>query len=323
MMFAATHPERVERLVLHGTWLSQAFRIDVEAILDRIERYWGTGSIYGTLSDTLWSTDAGREFLARYERQSATPRLARQIGELAMVTEVRGVVGSISVPTLIVHRRGDATVPIAEAEALAAAIPNARLVTLPGSDHYMLSGDTAQIADVVEEFVTGTPAPTISTERLLATVVLADIVDSTPTAARLGDRAWARKLDDFERLSHDAVAKVRGELVTTTGDGVLAIFDGPGRGVHAATALRDTVAGLGLQLRVGVHTAEIERRGADVVGLGVHVASRVASAATPGEVWVSRTVRDLVAGTGIELEPRGEHVLKGVDEPWALYAVTR
>jgi pimeloyl-ACP methyl ester carboxylesterase/DNA-binding winged helix-turn-helix (wHTH) protein len=323
VLLAAAHPDRVERLVLHGTWARHPWYRDPGRVnMPWVERTWGTGAVFSRLAGTMGATPAGRRFLGRLERQAATPGSARRLTELMIAIDVTGVLSSISVPTLVIQRTDDAITGMDEAHDLVAGIPNARLVELPGSDHFVFSGDTAPILGAVQEFVVGTSAGPVSSDRFLATVLFADIVGSTRAAADVGDARWTRELDEFSGIAARCLGEHRGELVGFTGDGLLAIFDGPGRGVRAACDLRDALAPVGTEIRAGVHTAEIERRGRDVAGIGVHIASRIADVADPGSVWVSRTVTDLVAGCGLGFEPRGEHRLRGVPDPWALYEVT-
>lgn len=321
VLFTATHPERVERLVLHGTWPRHPRFGKDWPDLDVILSNWGNGTSYGILSPQMAADEAGRQFLARYERQSATPGVALHLAELIHKIDVTEVLDTVAVPTLVVHRRDDSHVPYEYGAELARRIPGARMAPIEGVDHYLFSGDTGPILDAIEEFVTGTPSSPGGSDRVLATVLFVDIVDSTATARRLGDARWAALLANFYDTARRVIGEQRGELLKTTGDGVVATFDGPGRGVHAACGLRAAAATMGLEVRAGLHTAEIERRGSDIVGIGVNLASRVADRATPGTVWVSRTVTDLVAGTGLEFSDRGTHELKGFEQPWSLYEV--
>lgn len=322
VVFTATHPERVERLVLHGTWARHRYFGRVRPDLEEIDRSWGTGGVYAALGPSLAADEPGQRFLARYERQSATPRTARALRELIGMIDVTDALGSISVPTLVLHRRDDDRVPYEQGQQLAAGIPGASLVTLEGRDHYLFSGDTGPLLDAIEHFVTGTPAAPATSDRVLATVLFVDIVDSTATARTLGDARWTTLLGAFYEESDRALDEHRGELIATTGDGLVAIFDGPGRAVHAARAVRGRAGALGLSVRAGVHTAEIERRGSDIAGIGVHIASRVAGTAGRDQIWVSRTVTDLVAGAGLDFDERGTYQLAGLEEPWTLYEVS-
>jgi pimeloyl-ACP methyl ester carboxylesterase/DNA-binding winged helix-turn-helix (wHTH) protein len=321
MVFAAAHPDRVERLVLHNTWVrgDLAERLDDPFAL--VEDRWGTGRVYGMVAPGIASTATGREFLARYERGSATPRTARRLAELISEIDLAPVLSSIAVPTLVLHSRDDAAVPLEQGEQLAAEIPGARLSVQPGQEHYIFSGDTTGTTRAVQEFMFGTPASPTNRLRVLATVVFVDIVDSTDALHRLGDARFADLLDSFDALSRRCIDAEHGEHVKSTGDGFVALFDGPARAVRAACAVRDAAGSLGVQVTAGVHTSEIERRDDDVAGIGVHVASRVESVAGPGAVWTTSTVRDLAAGSGIRFEARGEHTLKGFDQPWPLFEV--
>ena len=323
VLLAAAHPDRVERLILHGTWARHPWHDEPDRPeLAFIERSWGTGRVYAALAETMAATAAGRRFLGRLERQGATPGTARRLINLSRSFDVTPVLPSIHVPTLVIHRSDDPIFGLEHAHALVTGIPGARLLALPGRDHFLFSGDTAPILAAVEEFVVGASASPASPDRFLATVLFADIVGSTATVAAVGDARWSRQLDEFARVARHCVEDHRGELVGFAGDGLLAVFDGPGRGVRAACDLRDTLAPLGTEIRAGIHTAEIERRNGDVAGIGVHIASRLAEVADPGAVWVSRTVTDLVAGCGLVFKPRGEHRLAGVPDPWLLYEVT-
>ncbi len=320
MMFAASQPARVDRLVLHGTWANRT-HIDLsERSIAAVERSWGSGRTYARLSDGIAATPTGLRFLARYERQGATPRSARRFLELSSQNDVASILPSIHVPTLVIHRRDDSVVPFSEAEGLARGIPNAKLCALPGTDHYIWSGDVVPIIDAIEEFFRGTAAFRGPSERHLASVLFVDIVGSVGMATALGDERMSTMLDSFEGIVRQCVARETGEVVKSLGDGFLAVFDGPGRAVRAANAIRDAVRSLGIDVRAGVHVAEIERRADDVAGRGVSLASRVVDAATPGEVWVTRTVTDLVAGCGLTFEPRGDHTLKGFPDPVTLLA---
>ncbi len=307
-LFAASHPDRVERLILHGTFLVASERPVVTAeSIDIVSRHWGKGVVLSFLGPSLGADDAGRAILARLERQAATPRAARQLLELGDRIDVSSTLSAIKVPTLVLHRVGDEAVPISHGVEVAARIDGARLVELEGRDHWIFSGNAASLLGEIEEFVTGAPPSPVVTDRLLATVLMLDIAES----------ASDRSLDaECERV----VSAHRGELVKRTGDRLVATFDGPGRAVHAAAAMRGAMAPLGLTVRGGLHTAEIERRGSDIAGIGVDIASGVVEAAAPGEIWVSRTVTDLVAGTGLEFEDRGRHQLRGLDQPWTLFA---
>jgi pimeloyl-ACP methyl ester carboxylesterase len=314
VLLAAAHPERVERLILHGTWARHPW-IDQpdRRELPWIERHWGTGRVLAEVADSMAATASGRRFLGRLERQAATPGTARRLAELMSETDVTALLPTIRVPTLVVHRSGDSMYPIAHAHDLVAGIPGARLVELPGVDHFVFSGDTEPILAAVEDFVVGPavgPAsapPGGQPDRFLATVLAVALSGSLAAA-------------DLSGMVGRAIAQHRGEVVDLSASGLLATFDGPGRAVRAAGAVRDALAPLGVDARAGVHTAEVARRSdGGVAGLGVDVAVRMAAEAEPGAVWVSRTVTDLVAGCGLAFEPRGERPLDGSPQPWLVY----
>ncbi len=282
---------------------------------------WGTGhALEAFVSET------GEDLLplrARYERQSATPGAVATILHHNVRMDVRHALGAISAPTLVVHRVGDPIVPVTAARFLARHIDEARLVEFPGDYHLGgLGGEDDDILDVIEEFVTGVPVrhPDHDIDRVLMTVLFTDIVDSTARASELGDRAWRALLEEHDAVASHAVEAHRGIVVKRTGDGLLATFDGPGRGVRAARAIREAVRPLGLEVRAGLHTGEVERRGDDVAGIGVHIGARVGALAGSGEVLVTSTVKDLVIGSDLEFDDRGARQLKGVPGTWHLWA---
>jgi class 3 adenylate cyclase len=279
---------------------------------------WGTGASLPLFGASEADNAALRALWAKAERASAPPGTMRALWETTDALDFRDILPAIRVPTLVVCRAGEPQAPASEY--LAAHIPGARLAVLDGVDHYPWFGDADAWLDEVEEFLTG-HRPVIRPDRVLATVVFTDIVDSTARAAELGDKAWRELLDRHDALVTRALERHRGRKVNPTGDGVLAIFDGPARAVQCATAIRDGVAELGLQARAGAHTGEIELRGDDIGGIAVHIGARVAGLAGPGDVFVSRTVTDLVAGSGIVFQDRGERELKGVPGSWRVFAV--
>ena len=316
LLFAATHPERVERLILFNSY-SDRFRDDIPALAAAVRDYWGTGGVLAGLAPS-WSDRRDIRFLARYERHSATPDTAAHLLELCDLIDVRPILPSISAPTRVLHRRDDTMFPLAKGEALAAGIPGAELIVLEGRDH-LVYVDQEAVLDAVEEFIAGT-APTATADQVVTTMLFADVFGSTELAERLGDAGSRRVLRRFYHLARDDLARFRGDEITTTGNGLLATFDGPARAVRCGLALRQSVACLELPLRIGVHTAEVERLGNDIAGVGVHIGARVAATAPAGEIWVTRTVRDLVAGSGLQFESRGTHEFKGIGEPWELHA---
>lgn len=315
LLFAATYPDRVDRLVLCNSYVRR-FRDDIPQLAVAARDVWGTGGALAALAPSWRSRDFKR-FLARYERHSATPDAAEHLIALCHDIDVSSVLPSVHAPTRVVHHRDDEMIPLRNGEALADGLPDAELVVLEGRDHFVFV-DHEAVLGAIESFLTGAP-PAQLPERILTTVLFADVVDSTGTVERLGDTRWAAILADFFDRARSCLARFRGDEVVTTGDGFLATFDGPARAVRCGMAIQESIGG-DLSLRIGVHTAEVERLGDDIAGVGVHIGARVTSAATPGEVWLTRTVRDLVAGSGLCFEPRGTHRFKGISEPWELHA---
>ena len=265
-----------------------------------------------------------REWWARFGRQSVGLGAAIQMQQAVYATDVRDILGAVRQPTLVLHRAGNEFVRAAHGRYLAEHLPNATYFELPGSDHLFNScgiDEIDELAEQIEEFLTGA-RHTPNVGRVLATVVFTDIVDSTVRTVAIGDRRWKTLLDDHDDLVGRALVRFRGRQVKNTGDGMLAVFDGPARAISASLMIRDSLRSVGLEIRCGIHTAEIELRGDDVAGIGVIIAARVSAIAGTGDVLVSRTVVDLVAGSGIEFENRGEHQLKGVEGQWHLCAVT-
>jgi class 3 adenylate cyclase len=260
---------------------------------------------------------------AKLERLSASPGAVRAISLLNARIDIRPILSTVQVPTLVLHRRADTRVPIELGRDLAARIPNARFIEYPGGDHAFWSGDTEALLGDIEEFVTGhRDSSSAELERVLATVLFTDIVDSTRSAAAMGDQAWRRSLDSHDQLALQMIEKHRGILVKNTGDGVLATFDGPGRAIRCALAFGTAALQIGLPLRAGLHTGEIEIRGQDIGGIAVHAAARVMAKSQSSEVLVSRVVTDLVAGTGLKFAERGSHELKGLPGRWDLFAAS-
>jgi class 3 adenylate cyclase len=261
-----------------------------------------------------------KRWWARFERLGASPGAWRELAEILAQIDVRQVLPNIQVPTLVIHRTGDRIVDVGQGREIAKRIPTATFVELPGDDHLPFLGDPDAIVDEIEEFLTGV-RPVPDRDRVLATVLFTDIVGSTERAAAVGDHAWRAVLDSHVNLARGHIDRLRGMCVKTTGDGVLATFDGPGRAIRCALAIRDDVRSLGIDVRAGLHCGEVELRGDDVGGIAVHIGARVAAIAAPGQVLVSSTVRDLVAGAGFSFSERGDHNLKGVPGAWKLFAV--
>jgi len=328
ILFAATHPTRVSSLVLMCTTARPTRAPDygcgaeTEAIVERIERIarqeWGQGATIDIFAPSLAENPRVRQAIGRFERLAAGPAYVLKLVELLRHADLRGVLPTLQVPTLVISRPGDLAMGPCHGHYLAEHIRGARYIEFPGDHLPWLEGDA--ILGEIEEFLTGSRARKYF-DRALATVLFTDIVASTEHAGNLGDQRWRTLLDRHDEIARANVERHRGRLIKATGDGVLATFDGPARGIRCACSLREDVSGLGIELRAGLHTGEVELRGDDVGGLAVHIAARVEAAAQPGEVLVSRTVKDLVAGSGLTFADRGAHALKGVPEEWRLYAV--
>jgi class 3 adenylate cyclase len=270
---------------------------------------------------SLAGDPAAIDWWARWLRSGTSPGAMRAIGVMYHELDVRALLSSVAVPTLVLYRADDDVIRAAQARVVARGIPGAHELELAGADHLFLAGDQDAMLDAVEEFVTGRPAVAVR-ERLLATVLFTDIVRSTEHAAELGDRRWRELLTQHDRIVERELARHRGRHVKSFGDAVFASFDGPARAVRCALAIREGAAAIGLELRAGLHTGECEVVGSDLAGMAVHLAARVQATAEPGEVLTSGTVKDLVVGSGLEFADRGSHVLKGVPGEWPLYAVT-
>ena len=330
LMFAATYPERTAALVLVGSYASMheepwALPPHVfEQALGRIERRWGQGVLVMLNAPSRVDDQAFVKWWAQLERAAATPGAIVSLVRANYEIDVRHILPTISAPTLIFHRVDDSMVPARAGQYLAEHIPGARYVELPGEDHLIQTLDQEMLdnmLDEVEEFLTGArtrPEP----DRVLATLMMNDIVGSTERASELGDHRWKDLLTEYYKTVRKELATFRGKEVNTTGDGVLATFDGPARAIRCACSIRDRVRALGIQIRTGVHTGECELiDDDDVGGIAVHIAARVSALANPGEVLVSGTVKDLVAGSQLNFAERGAHHLKGVPGEWRLYAV--
>lgn len=328
-LFAATHPDRVTALVLYGMMATFTSSADHpwaptpeanDRAVAAVDEAWGHGVSAERLAPTLCGDPAFRRWWARLERNSMSPGNARDMFRLNTQIDVRAVLPTIRVPTLVLHRRDDAMVPFEAGRDVAGRIPGARFVELPGGDHLTFVGDAEAFAGEVQEFVTGV-RPEPAGDRVLTTVLFTDIVRSTEMAAAVGDRAWHDLLDAHRALIRAQLERFRGREVDTAGDGFFATFDGPARAVRGAMAARDAVRILGLEIRCGVHTGEIEVKEDHVAGIAVHIGARMMALARPGEVIVSSTVKELVVGSGLVFEDRGTHRLKGVPERWRVFAV--
>ncbi|MBR1144271.1 adenylate/guanylate cyclase domain-containing protein [Bradyrhizobium sp. AUGA SZCCT0431] len=326
VLFAATYPERTRALVLYGTyghflsWVIPPDRID--AALARLEKNWGTGESLRLFAPSVASDETFKLSWARFERLGASPSAVVALMRMNSEIDVRPILPSIRVPTFIIHRQGDVRVNVEAGRFMARQIPNAKYLELPGSDHMLWTGATERILDEVEEFLTGSRSA-IESDRVLATVLFTDIVNSTKRAETIGDRAWHDVLDRHNALVRREISRHRGHEVRSMGDGFLATFDGPARSIRCALAINEGVEALGLQVRAGLHTGEVEMADDDLSGIAVHIASRVATMAKPGQVLVSNTVRDLVAGSNIRFHDEGSHSLKGISETVRLFAAER
>jgi class 3 adenylate cyclase len=331
IVFAATFPQRVQSLLLYGSFATFVKTDDNPWMLTADERIeiasrgaelWGTGRSMMSFFPREERSDALQAVLGRIETRAASPGTMLNISKMNLLLDVRAILPTINVPTLVVHASADQVIPIESGRYLAENIPGARLIETSLTNHLSLREDAVDewIDDYVEQ-VTGSRATEPLTDRVLATVLFTDIVGSTQAAVDRGDASWRALLDRHDEIVQREVTRFRGTLVKQTGDGALAHFDGPARAVSAGLAVRDALRPLGIDVRAGVHTGEIELRGDDIGGIAVHVAARVMSLAGTGELLATRTVRDLTAGSGLRFEDRGEHSLKGVPEAWQLYAV--
>jgi pimeloyl-ACP methyl ester carboxylesterase len=328
-MFTATYPERVTSMVQYGTYARMSEAPDhpegvpmstIRTTHDRLFEEWGNPESLKMFSRS-WARDPELlEWWGRLLRAGASPAGVHSLIEMYEKLDVRPLLPLVKVPTLIIWRRDDKLVPPAMTKLVAQGIPGAKAVELPGEDHLFLAGDQEALLGEVEQFLTGERRPP-PVERVLATVLFTDIVGSTQRAAELGDQAWRELLGQHDRIALREVERQRGVLVKSTGDGILASFDGPARAILAAQGMRDGLDELGLSIRAGVHTGECERMNGDLGGIAVHIGARVGSAAEPGEVLVSQTVRDLVVGSPLEFEDRGARELKGVPGEWRLFAL--
>jgi class 3 adenylate cyclase len=327
LMFSATYPERTSSLVLYGTFASfkdpprSLSREKYEEITSKWVAHWGEGTLVELNIPSAINDEAVVRGVAQLERASASPGSIRALREANYEIDIRHVLPAIHVPTLVLHRVGDALVPVACGRYLAQNIPGARFVELPGTDHTVIDNETQDvIAGHIEEFITGERQPS-EPDRVLATVMFTDIVGSTLRAAEVGDSRWRQLLDDWYTVMRKELRAFRGREVDTAGDGLFATFDGPARAIRGACSMRERVHALGLQVRTGLHTGECELTGDNVVGIAVHIGARVSAIAGPDEVLVSSTVKDLVAGAGLKFHDRGAHSLKGVPDEWHLFSV--
>ena len=282
---------------------------------------WGKGEALHAFIQDAPDEPGTKDLVARYERSAASPSTAAQILRHNAEIDVRGILATIAAPTLILQTEHDPLIPSVHGRYLADHIPGATYVERAGRFHMTWDATKAWYLDEVEAFLTGTRRTHLQPDRVLATVLFTDIVGSTQEAARLGDSAWRRLLDDHDRRAGETIRHHGGRVIKTTGDGVLAVLDSPSRAVACAVAIGEELRPLGLRIRAGVHTGEVEQRGQDVGGIGVHIGARIAQLAGADEVWISRTVRDLTTGSGLQFTDKGRHALKGVPDEWDLYAL--
>jgi class 3 adenylate cyclase len=329
LLFAATYPERCGALILLNSYARLAWSDDypwgirpedAAGLLEAIEKGWGKGVAFEALVASQSDNPSMRTWWARYQRLAASPGAAVTLLRRAFDTDARGVLPTIHVPTLILHRAGDPFTGIEHGRYLAERIPGAKYVELAGNDHLFFAEDTDQLLAEIQEFLTGAREAR-EPDRVLATVFFADVVQSTERAAKLGDRRWRDLLDAYYATVRAELVRFRGRELDTAGDGVFASFDGPARAIRCADAILTAVRRLGVDVRIGLHTGECEVMGAKVGGIAVHIGARIASLASANEVLVSSTVKDLVAGSGLRFDDRGVHALKGVPGEWRLYAV--
>ena len=327
VLFAATYPERTTALVLYGVFAKRIWSPDYPWApkpddrareIEDLERNWAERMDLDKLAPS--EGDAFKDRMATYFRRSASPGAAAALMRMNTQIDVRDVLPAIQAPTLILHRRDDLDASVEEGRWMAGQIPGAKFVELPGDAHTLWAGNTDEIVDEVEEFLTGARRG-LEPDRVLATVLFTDIVGSTAKATELGDRRWREILERHHSIVRQQLARYDGREVDTAGDGFLATFDGPARAIRCASAIQRAVPVIGLEVRAGLHTGECELHGEKVAGVAVHTGARVLGHAGPGEVLVSQTVKDLVAGSGIEFQDRGTHQLKGVPGDWRLYSV--
>ncbi len=329
ILFAATYPERVTSLILYGTMACMRWApdnpwgrtdADCEARLKLIEDKWGQGASVGVFAPSLANNEEYRTWLGRTERSGSTPGGAQALLRLNHDIDVRHVLPAITQPTLVLHRSGDKPIDVGHGRYLAGHIKGAQYVELPGDDHSPWAGDVDALCDEIQIFLTGA-AGRIDTGSVFSTLMFTDIVDATQHAVDIGDRAWTDLLTQHHAVARQEIERHRGREIDNAGDGFFAAFDGPARAVSCARSIAEAVKELGIEIRAGVHTGECMVMGNKLSGIAVHIGARVAARAAPGEVLVSSTVRDLVAGSGLAFDSRGAHILKGVPGEWQLYAV--
>ena len=330
VLFAATYPERATALVLYGSIAKGSWAPDypwgpnpedesTQAWLGGWRKEWGGAYQIETWAPSMADDEVFRQWWAKYLRLSASPSAVIQIFRMNMAIDIRDILPSIQIPTIVLHRTGDRPIQIEQGQYLAKNIPGAKFLELSGEDHLWWVGDSESIVNEIQEFLTGEQPP-IEIDRVLATVLFTDIVDSTKRTAEMGDSRWKDVLDIHNAVMVKEINRFRGRAIRSTGDGYLAVFDGPGRAIRCGTAIRNELGQHGIEIRTGLHTGEIDLMGDDVGGIAVNIAARVLAEAANNEVWVSRTVKDLVVGSGFTFAERGTYNLKGVPGEWSLYS---
>jgi class 3 adenylate cyclase len=330
VLFAATYPERVVALVVFAIFAKRIWSPDYpwaptpeerEAWYRLLEQDWGGVTDLPVLAPSRATDLAFAEWWATFLRMGASPSAALTLARTNTQIDTRAILPAVRVPTLVLHRRGDRDSKVEEGRYIATQIPRAQLRELEGDDHLIFAGDVDGVVDEIEEFLTGV-RPARDADRVLATILFTDIVDSTTRAAELGDQRWQELLGQHDRIVRQEIERLRGREMNTTGDGFIAAFDGPARAIRCALAATAAVQRLGLQIRAGIHTGECELHEGSLAGIALHICARISALAGPGEILVSRTVHDLVAGSGIGFADRGTRTLRGVPGEWPLLAVT-
>lgn len=330
-LFAATYPNRTKALVTFGCFAKRIWAPDYpwaptleerKKFFDEIQNGWGSAVDLDSLAPSMRDDESFVRWWASYLRRGASPRDALALARMNTEIDIREVLPTIRVPTLVMNRRDDMDAKVEEGRYIASRIPNARFVELPGRDHFPWVGNSEAVLDEVQEFLTGERVEVLP-DRVLGTLLFTDIVGSTSRAQALGNTRWAGLVERHFQTLRSELGRFRGQEVNTTGDGILATFDGPARAVRCGCALSSAVRALGIEIRVGVHTGEYEIIGKEIAGVAIHIAARVTAKAGANQVWVSSTVKDLVAGSGIEFHSEGAHVLKGVPGEWNLFQVSK
>ena len=324
-LFAATHPDRSQALILYGAFARFKSWFPTQEALKSLIKYidsdWGSGQSLPMVAPSKENDLAFQQWWGKFERLGASPGAVKTLMRMNSQIDTTDILQSVNVPTLIIHRKDDVAVDVEGGRFIAEQVPDAKYVELSGNDHLPWVGENSnQILDEMAKFLTGEWRP-VEADRILVTVLFTDIVDSTRHAAELGDQRWRELLDRHNKMMRDNIARFRGRAIKSTGDGFLATFDGPARAIHCASASREGARDIGIEIRAGLHTGEIELIGDDIGGIAVHIASRVMSKAGDNKIWVSRTVKDLVVGSGFEFTDQGIYNLKGLPGEWHLFTV--